>query len=501
MGNATAGGSYPVAVTDSAELATDRRAGWSHRVSPGVALAVICVIHGLLPLILIGVHHGLGIDETVYVTQYNGHVPPGIFSAPRSRGVPFLVAPITSWSTSVGLLRLYLAVLAALGLYVGLRPWQRLRPGWAVPLAAVVFSSLWVTIYYSDEAMPNEWVAYGALAATGLTLSYHQRRARSDLVGIFVALAVVALFRPIDGLWLGAVLVVSIGVLPGLRRSVRLGAAGVIVAGLAAGWADWVVEAFTSYGGLTERIHAAQAQNGGGGIQFAFAAQARALGGPLLCRYGCRAHTPIVLRLWWVAIPILVACAVVAAHRAHELRWVLVPAVAGVAILVEYTVSVGYAAPRFLIPAYALLALPCAEGLLWLVQQMPRRLTIASGAVVAGLIVAQFVSQSLVLSRDIDPGANDVTRTVARQARVLQARGVRAPCSVPGILVNQLAYQLRCGNRPHDPAVTHQEIQRGIQVVRISDRRPDPAQYWSAWPTIRIPAHMGQHFASISPRG
>jgi hypothetical protein len=487
-------------VTDSADLDTGRQTGWKRLVSPGVALAVICVIHGLLPLILIGVRHGLGIDETVYVTQYNAHVPPGVFSAPRSRGVPFLVAPITSWSTSVGLLRVYLAVLAGLGLYVGLRPWQRLQPGWAVPLAAVVFSSLWVTIYYSYEAMPNEWVAYAALTATGLTLSYHQRRARSDLVGIFVALAVVALFRPIDGLWLGVVLIVSIAVLPGLRRSVRLGAAGVIAAGLAAGWADWVIEAFTSYGGVTERIHAAQAENGGGGIQFALAAQARALGGPLLCRFGCQAHTPIALRLWWLAIPILVAGAVVGARRAHELRWVIVPAVAGVAILVEYTVSVGYAAPRFLIPAYALLALPCAEGILWLLQQVPRRLTLATGAVVAGLFVLQFVSQALVLSHDIDPGANAVTRAVAHQARVLRARGVRAPCSVPGVTVNQLAYELGCGNRPHIPSVTEQQVQSGIQVVHIGVNRPRPGEYWSRWPTFRIPTRNGQHFASISPR-
>ena len=43
----------------------------------------------------------------------------------------------------------------------------------------------------------------------------------------------------------------------------------------------------------------------------------------------------------------------------------MVPTCAGLALLAEYTVTISYAAPRFLLPVYALASIPAAQGLLW----------------------------------------------------------------------------------------------------------------------------------------
>ncbi|MEU9157628.1 hypothetical protein AB0D59_45640, partial [Streptomyces sp. NPDC048417] len=133
-------------------------------------LAAVAVVFTVAQLALVRPDLGLGWDETVYVSQVSGHVPAAYFSAPRSRGISLLVAPIASWSDSTVLLRVYLSVLSGLALYFALRVWR----GHVVPrvlaLAGALFASLWVTLFYGPEAMPNYWVAIGALACVGCFL-------------------------------------------------------------------------------------------------------------------------------------------------------------------------------------------------------------------------------------------------------------------------------------------------------------------------------------------
>ncbi|HEY5986543.1 MAG TPA: hypothetical protein VIV12_09220, partial [Streptosporangiaceae bacterium] len=61
---------------------------------------------------------GLGPDETVYLTQYSHQVPAGVFSAPRARGVPLLVAAITLLTAAVAPIRAYLTAASGLGLFL-----------------------------------------------------------------------------------------------------------------------------------------------------------------------------------------------------------------------------------------------------------------------------------------------------------------------------------------------------------------------------------------------
>lgn len=140
-------------------------------------LVLTAAMFTLAQLGLVKTGMGLGWDETVYVSQVSSHAPPAFFSAPRARGISLLVAPVTSWSSSTSVLRAYLAVLSGLGLFLAFRAWRNMFPIKVLTLGAALFSTLWVTLFYGPQAMPNYWVAIGALAGAG-----YFARARSAVV-------------------------------------------------------------------------------------------------------------------------------------------------------------------------------------------------------------------------------------------------------------------------------------------------------------------------------
>jgi hypothetical protein len=438
-------------------------------------LVAVAVLHGVAPLVLIGLHWWFGVDETVYLSQINAHVPAGFFSAPRARGTTLVAAPVTLLTSSVAAVRVWLAALSAAALYVAWRPWSALRPGGVVALAALLFSTIWSVIYYSFEAMPNEWVAFGAVAATGFLLRHLATGARRDLVATGLAVAVVALFRPSDALYSGAALLLGClllrGRAPGRRR---LAGAAAVAAGAAAGAAEWIVEAHTSYGGVRARIAAAQAENGGGGLHFAGAAQLRALTGPLLCRNGCRAHAPTGYELWWLVAAVLVGAALVLDRRRRSPAPEWMPALVGAALAGEYVFTVTYAAPRFLIPAYALLALPCASALAALVgraRARPVRVALAVGC--AGVVLVQAVAQALVIRDRIAPAVRRADRRVLAEAADLRRLGLRPPCLVLGepAWSENLAYADRCSDVPSDPAGVAARMEADAAVVDLGSGR------------------------------
>ncbi|MET9431152.1 MULTISPECIES: hypothetical protein [unclassified Streptomyces] len=345
------------------EESRDPRAGAGGSALPwlaGVAAALT-----LAHLVLVARGLGLGWDETVYVSQVGGHAPAAYFSAPRARGISYLVAPVTAVTGSVAALRLYLAVLAGCGLFLALWVWRRLLPAPVLALAGALFASLWITLFYAGQAMPNLWVAYGALAATGCFL----RAARDPgdrwaVGGMVTAVAFAGMMRPADAVWLVLALAAAAVVTRAWRWPLLLVALAV---GLALGWAEWVVEAYARYGGLMARLKRASEIQGGLGWYLTVDDHARALGGRTLCRPCDVPWRHPAAALWFFALPLLVAGGVAAAARARLHRTELAVAGAvGVALALPYLFTVGYAAPRFLLPAYALLALPVARCLLWL---------------------------------------------------------------------------------------------------------------------------------------
>jgi len=153
-------------------------------------LVLVAAAFTLAQLVLVRPGMGLGWDETVYVSQISPHAPAAFFSAPRARGVPLLVTPIASWSSSTTLLRVYLALLSGLGLFLALRVWRGLFPIRVLASAGALFATLWVTLFYGPQAMPNYWVAIGALAGVGCYLFMIGYAAPRFLLPVYALLAI-----------------------------------------------------------------------------------------------------------------------------------------------------------------------------------------------------------------------------------------------------------------------------------------------------------------------
>ncbi len=465
---------------------------------PASLLVVVAVVHALSPLLLLGSHWWYGYDETVYLSQINAHLPAGLFSAPRARGPTLLAAPVTMLSWSVSAVRIWVAALSGLACYLAFRPWLRLRPGYLVPLAALLFSTIWTVIYYGFEVMPNEWVAFGLLAATGWALRYLLEGSRAQLGYVAVALALVALLRPSDAAYGGAALLLSCVVVRSVDRRRRLRVGAAVVVGIAVGCAQWVLEAYARFGGPGARIVAAQAEQGGGGLHFAGAAQFRTLAGPILCRAGCHASAAIVYRLWWIGLVLLVIVALFVGARRRELTVNAAPAAVGLAIAAQYVFTVTYAAPRFLIPTYGLLCLPAAAGLRYIVCGIRgRRRRRACSLALAGLLLAHAVVQVQLITSRIGPSMRTGNDRTLADARDLVWLGVRPGCIVSGPGDENLAYAVRCTNVPTTASAIRHELDEGAQVVWLVRPPADRATFWRRV-ALRYPTADHSHFVYLS---
>ena len=108
-------------------------------------------------------------DESVYASQISQHVPMP-WGAERARGLPLLVAPVALFTSSVVALRVYLVVMAGIGLFLAMLAWRGWSPDWVVALAGVIFGGLWVTQQQASLLLPSYWSAIGGLAGVGLFL-------------------------------------------------------------------------------------------------------------------------------------------------------------------------------------------------------------------------------------------------------------------------------------------------------------------------------------------
>ncbi|MFF0083095.1 hypothetical protein ACFYR1_25725 [Streptomyces canus] len=444
-------------------------------------LAAVAGAFTLAQLVLVRPDLGLGWDETVYVSQVSGHVPAAYFSAPRARGISLLAAPIASWSDSTALLRVYLAVLSGLGLYFALRVWRAHVMPRVLALAGALFASLWVTLFYGPQAMPNYWVAVGALACVGCFLRVRANAGdRAARWGVFGGAALMAWMRPMD-----AVYVVLPLLALALRRPRLL---AVLAAGLLAGAGEWVIEAYMSYGGLAQRLSDASRIQGGLGLHLAVADQLHSLGGRTLCR-PCTGSAPNpVVTLWWFALPVLAALGAITAVRARRALPVLLPLACAVTAAVPYLFLIGYAAPRFLLPAYALLALPVAHGLAHLVSA-PTRGSARTVAVslVAACLAAHLAVQFVVLEHTVH-GSAASRDNWSRTASALHTLGVRPPCLLSGYEAVPIAFYAGCGSAQtdgHDTSTTAAALARTAHRTAVAvlaqpgDRPPAYARTWS----------------------
>ena len=435
-------------------------------------------------LVFVSPHLGLSWDETVYVSQVSAHAPAAYFDAARARGIPILVAPVTRLTGSVTVLRGYLSVASGLGLFLALLTWRQVRPAWVLALAGLCFGGLWTTQYYGPQAMPDLWVSLCALAAAGFFLQAAARlpagaaarpamRAFRALTGLGAAMALAAVIRPGDAVFLAAALLAAAILVPAWRRWQLLAAT---VAGLVAGCGEWVVEAYYRFGGPRQRLHVAGAEQGGFGLHLGLWDELRALNGPTLCRPCIVGWRQPELSLWWLALPVLVATGIVAARQAGRLGSALLPAFCGLCMAVQYLFLINYAAPRFLLPAYALAALPVADALAWLVTGVRADLRpVAAGLVGLGLAV-QLMAQHAVLDHEVSGTIafhNDYTRIVADLRRL----GVHPPCLIKGEQFIPIAFYAGCASAP-SAVRAGADYGRIAVLVHPGARPPGYARRW-----------------------
>ncbi|MEU8795244.1 hypothetical protein [Streptomyces sp. NPDC048643] len=448
-------------------------------------LALVAVAFTLAQLALVTPAMGLGWDETVYVSQVSGHAPAAFFSAPRARGVSVLVAPIAAWSSSTVLLRVYLAVLSGLALFVALRVWRGLFPARVLAVAGALFATLWVTLFYGPQAMPNYWVAVGALACVGCFLrATADRTDRAALWGLALSATLMTLMRPTDAVWATLPLFVAAVSVPRWRRPRPLAA---LVAGLLAGGIEWIAEAYAAYGGLSRRLDDASRIQGGLGWNIAILDQARSLGGRVLCR-PCTGGLPSpTTTLWWFALPLAAALALVIAVRARRPAvTVLLVACAATAAL-PYLFMIGYAAPRFLLPAYALLAIPVADAVVHLVTAPGRSWRPVTVTLVALGLAAHLAVQFAVLQTTVRR-TTDAHRGWAATAAELHRLGVRPPCRLTGHQAIPVAFYARCSALAaagHNANATERALARATRslpfavVTEPGNRPPAYARDWT----------------------
>ncbi|MFI2205035.1 hypothetical protein ACH47Z_30450 [Streptomyces sp. NPDC020192] len=459
-----------------------RRTSAGSEPRAAVPLAVVAAAFTVAQLLLVRPGMGLGWDETVYVSQVSLKAPAAFFSAPRARGVSVLVAPVASWSTSTPLLRIYLALLSGLALFLALRAWRGLFPARVLALAGALFASLWVTLFYGPQAMPNYWVAVAALAAAGCFL--RAGTGRPALWGLAVSGALTAWMRPMDAVW--AVLpLLALGV---ARRRWRT--LSVLLAGLAAGALEWVIEAYTSYGGLAHRLSQGSAIQGGLGWHLAVTDQLRSLGGDTLCR-PCTGGLPNpVVTLWWFALPALAVLGLAVAVRARRPAATALPLACAVSAAFPYLFLIGYAAPRFLLPAYALLALPVADALGYLLTA-PRRPWRPVVATLLGLGLAGHLAVQLaVLVHTVDRTTR-AHQAWSRTAAALHRLGVRPPCLLTGDDALPVAFYTGCSSAATDGPNTNSTADRIATTARrtpvavlvpAGSRPPGYADGWRSAP-------------------
>ena len=383
--------------------------------------------------------------------------------------------------------------MSAVGLYLAFVPWLRLWPGYMTPIAAALFSTLWTSIFYGFEAMPNLYVAIGAIASVGYLLRIRQEPQRPVyLVWLILWLAFTALMRPYDSLYLVAALLAGAATMRGMSLRRRGTVSAVLIGAVAVGWSEWIVEAFVSYGGLAQRLQAASAENTGG-LHVALGLEARALAGPTLCR-PCTQPVVWHATVWWFAVPPLVALGIAAAVSRRQAALAVLPTCAGLALLAEYTVTISYAAPRFLLPTYALASIPAAQGLLWVADFLHgwrwRTLWLTAAA---GMLAVQLVSQLVILDRDVVPAQRAIRLQYISVAQAVREQGLQPPCIVVGHTAGPIAFSAGCTDVP-----TINQVPQLMKAARRSDvgvlttRRVAHA-FYSGWPSYRLQAAHLRH--------
>jgi hypothetical protein len=252
----------------------------------------------------------------------------------------------------------------------------------------------------------------------------------------------------------------------------------------------WVVEAEVRFSGMRNRLVEADQVHGGLRAVFSLRAHLTALDGLLLCRPCTGDGLLLPVTEWWVLLPLLVGLGLWAERRARRSAVPLRLSVA-VAVAAPYLFLVPYAAPRFLLPTYALLALPAAVGILAVVHRARSRRSLPTAAVLAVALLGHWGVQAVL----VHAHAGIQQRARAdwdRIASVLREHGVHPPCVLAGTssaipIDHTMGCTVTETDPPTHPSAVILRERKPPRWARDWPRFPVPDTYNPGWPVVVPP--------------
>lgn len=334
-------------------------------------------------------HRAPGWDEAVYLSQVMRGTKAVFFAPSRARGITLLIAPAAKLVGTVGSVRFSLVVISTALLVTSFWVWVPVI-GAAAPVAAGLFGFSWLGLLNGSEVLPNIWVALLGLATVGLVARRIDGAPTWTAALSAALLGLAAVFRPTEATLIALALCLYVVLFA--RGCIRL--AALLVLGLAAGWLPWVIEMSLRFGGPVTAMRQAAAAH------FAFASAGHNLVRNLAYTDGrliepASSTVPLGGVLWWVWLAALAVFALVRAPGSR--RALLLCALAAGGIALEYIVFVQALAPRFLLPFYALSAVPAAVGLVALLRE--RAALRIVGVVAAAMVIPWAFWQGGVANR------------------------------------------------------------------------------------------------------
>jgi hypothetical protein len=195
----------------------------------------------------------------------------------------------------------------------------------------------------------------------------------------------------------------------------------------------------------------------------------------------------------------------VVAMKARRTAATLLPLACAVTAALPYLFLIGYAAPRFLLPAYALLAIPVADALGWLVTAPRRRWRpLAVTLVAVGLTGHLAVQYTAVLQHTVER-TTTAHQGWARVTGELHRLGVRPPCLFTGHEAVPIAFHAGCSSvatSGPNANTTKAAIPRAAQrepVAVLTTRTERPPSYARSWHPYRMDNGTFAYVAPAAP--
>jgi hypothetical protein len=380
----------------------------------------------------------LGTDEITYIARTSVRVSGVMLPPVHGQGAGLLAAPVTLLTDSLLAIRIWMALLSAVGLFLGMLCWRGLRPIWVLALAGLILASLAITQDSGVQIYPDWWGALGVLALTGLLLHAVSGSMRSRVVLPLIAVAsfVIVVMRPQNLVFIMGPAVLAAVVVPRWRQPRILAA---MAAGTALGFLEWVIGAYVWWGGLAERLREAGQEPPTLRPYFSLGTQVKVLSGPWYCipPKGCQGWDMPWESVWWFVFLGVSILGVVVTWRTAARASAVLAAGTAVWVIAFYTFLVPFGAPRYLSPSLALMSILAADAVAWLVTKARWRtagVAFACVFLLSGIISQRFVVQHLA-------AAENSGRPFLSKADQLRNLGVRPPCAVDSTAV---AYYLGC---------------------------------------------------------